>query len=146
MGIVTQVETAALKKISDNRNAPFDRKMTHLYTAATYVQRCSPHAPSHLHNRYVDELDSVDDLARYTPPPFLCMIEQSKLGRGGVDVDIGLITICPSTGDVVWDHFEGTKFWHSSTDQVNDESFRRYANAHGIGSKPFLDSWLASTT
>ena len=37
VGIVSQTETAALKKISDNRNAPFDRKVTHLFTAATYV-------------------------------------------------------------------------------------------------------------
>jgi DNA mismatch repair protein MSH3 len=37
VGVVNQVETAALKKVSDNRNAPFDRKLTCLYTAATYV-------------------------------------------------------------------------------------------------------------
>lgn len=39
VGVVNQVETAALKKVSDNRNAPFDRRLTHLYTAATYVYR-----------------------------------------------------------------------------------------------------------
>ena len=37
VGIVSQTETAALKKIGDNRNAPFDRKVTRLFTAATYV-------------------------------------------------------------------------------------------------------------
>jgi len=37
VGIVSQTETAALKKVGDNRNAPFDRKVTHLFTAATYV-------------------------------------------------------------------------------------------------------------
>jgi DNA mismatch repair ATPase MutS len=37
VGVVSQTETAALKKIGDNRNAPFDRKVTHLFTAATYV-------------------------------------------------------------------------------------------------------------
>lgn len=37
VGVVNQAETAALKKVSENRNAPFDRKLTHLYTAATYV-------------------------------------------------------------------------------------------------------------
>lgn len=39
VGVVNQVETAALKKVSDNRNAPFDRKLTCLYTAATYGYR-----------------------------------------------------------------------------------------------------------
>lgn len=37
VGVVTQTETAALKKAGDNRNAPFTRELTHLYTAATYV-------------------------------------------------------------------------------------------------------------
>lgn len=41
VGIVSQVETAALKKIGDNRSGPFDRKVTQLYTQATYVS--SPH-------------------------------------------------------------------------------------------------------
>ncbi|KAF8162946.1 muts domain V-domain-containing protein [Crassisporium funariophilum] len=89
VGIVNQVETAALKKIGDNRNAPFERKLTHQYTSATYV----------------DDLDSVDDLERYSPPPFMCLIEENK-GSNAVDVSIGMITICPSTGDVVWDDFE----------------------------------------
>jgi DNA mismatch repair protein MSH3 len=35
VGVVTQTETAALKKIGENRNAPFTRKLTQLYTAAT---------------------------------------------------------------------------------------------------------------
>ncbi|KAF5386928.1 hypothetical protein D9615_001885 [Tricholomella constricta] len=91
VGIVDQVETAALKKVSENRNAPFARKLVHLYTAATYV----------------DDLDSVDDLERYTPPPFLCLVEEARGANSG-DVSIGMITICPSTGDVVWDDFEDT--------------------------------------
>lgn len=57
-------------------------------------------------NRYVDELDSVDDLERYNPPPFMCLIEQTKGGNTG-DVSVGMITICSSTGDVVWDDFDG---------------------------------------
>ncbi|KAF8652763.1 hypothetical protein AX16_004259 [Volvariella volvacea WC 439] len=89
VGIVNQVETAALKKASENRNAPFERRVTHLYTAATYV----------------DELTSVDDQERYTPPPFMCLMEQNKTTNGS-DVSVGMIIICPSTGDVVWDDFD----------------------------------------
>lgn len=91
VGIVGQIETAALKKASENRNTPFIRKLTRLYTTATYV----------------DELDSVDDLERYNPPPFMCLIEQTKGGNTG-DVSVGMITICSSTGDVVWDDFDDT--------------------------------------
>ncbi|KAG7452688.1 uncharacterized protein BT62DRAFT_958683 [Guyanagaster necrorhizus] len=91
VGIVQQTETAALKKVSDNRNAPFERKLTGLYTATTFV----------------DDLDSVDDVDKYLSPPFMCIVEE-KRGRHDGDVHIGLISICPSTGDVIWDVFEDT--------------------------------------
>jgi DNA mismatch repair protein MSH3 len=59
-------------------------------------------------NSYVDELDSVDDLERYHPPPLLCLLEEQKGGMGVDDrVSISMIAICPSTGDIVWDEFEG---------------------------------------
>lgn len=37
VGVISQMETAALKKVGENRNAPFTRELTQLYTAATYV-------------------------------------------------------------------------------------------------------------
>lgn len=37
VGVVRQIETAALKKISSNRSAPFTRKLTELYTASTSI-------------------------------------------------------------------------------------------------------------
>src|SRR3954471_21818381 len=37
VGVVRQIETAALKKVGDNRNAPFTRKLTNVYTKGTYV-------------------------------------------------------------------------------------------------------------
>ncbi|KAH1274270.1 Mismatch repair protein msh3, partial [Aspergillus fumigatus] len=37
VGVVRQLETAALKAAGDNRNAPFSRKLTNLYTKGTYV-------------------------------------------------------------------------------------------------------------
>lgn len=91
VGIVAQTETAALKKVGDNRNAPFERELTHLYTAATYV----------------DEIDSVDDAGVNGAPLLMCIVEQLRGGMG-IDerVNVGMIVICPSTGDVVWDEFE----------------------------------------
>ncbi|KAE9400754.1 hypothetical protein BT96DRAFT_956745 [Gymnopus androsaceus JB14] len=90
VGIVNQVETAALKKAGENRNTPFERKLVHLYTAATYV----------------DALDSVDVLDTHVPPPFLCIVEDKKASKN--EVTIALISVCPSTGDVVYDEFEDT--------------------------------------
>ncbi|KAJ3864053.1 DNA mismatch repair protein MSH3 [Lentinula novae-zelandiae] len=91
VGIVNQAETAALKKVGENRNTPFERKLVRLYTAATYV----------------DAMDSVDMTATHSPPPFLCIVEDRKAGKES-DVSIALISVCPSTGDVVYDEFEDT--------------------------------------
>lgn len=107
VGIVSQTETAALKKISDNRNAPFDRKVTRLFTSATYVLKCC-HDNHHPHFiRYVDELDSVDELEKYSSPPFMCIIEERQNKNSSAEVSFGMVSICPSTGDIAWDDFDG---------------------------------------
>ena len=49
----------------------------------------------------------MDDLEKYSPP-FMCLTEE-KAVKGSGDVSIAMITICPSTGDVVWDLFEGRR-------------------------------------
>ncbi|KAF8121921.1 muts domain V-domain-containing protein [Boletus edulis] len=91
VGIVEQTETAALKKVSETRNTLFERKLTHLYTATTYV----------------DELESVDDLDKRAAPPLVCFTEVPTNGGTSEDhVLISMITITPSTGDVVWDEFD----------------------------------------
>ncbi|KAF9050682.1 hypothetical protein BDZ89DRAFT_1005971 [Hymenopellis radicata] len=89
VGVVEQTETAALKKVGDNRNAPFDRKLARLYTAATYV----------------DDLDSVDDTDKYVSPPFLCLVEEQQNEQKD-RVKIGMISVSPRTGDITWDEFE----------------------------------------
>ena len=46
VGVVRQVETAAIKKAGDNKGGPFERRLTALYTAATLEVRaclcCKP--------------------------------------------------------------------------------------------------------
>lgn len=38
----------------------------------------------------------------------MCIVEQLRGGMGADErVNLGMIVICPSTGDVVWDEFEG---------------------------------------
>lgn len=54
----------------------------------------------------MDDLNSVDDVERYSPPPLMCLFEQAK-SENDANVSFGMISICPSTGDVVWDDFEG---------------------------------------
>lgn len=50
----------------------------------------------------------MDDTERYESPPLMCILE-TQLGGMGADerVSISMISICPSTGDVVYDDFEG---------------------------------------
>lgn len=57
---------------------------------------------------YVDALNSVDDLEPTSPPSLMCLVESLRGGMG-VDerVSVAMVVITPSTGDVMWDEFEG---------------------------------------
>jgi len=46
VGVVRQLETAALKAAGDNKNTPFERKLTNLYTKGTYVDDVDGLEPS----------------------------------------------------------------------------------------------------
>jgi DNA mismatch repair protein MSH3 len=66
--------------------------------------------------RFVDQIGSVDDMDPLATPPLVCLLEE-PVGGMGLDqrVSISLISISASTGDVMWDHFEGTLMLHSVT-------------------------------
>lgn len=81
-----QFETAALKKVSDNRSAPFTRKLAALYTSATYIDELT-----------VDPLESVGSRA----PTLMCLVEEDK--RKDSKVKIGMVAVVPSTGEVIYD-------------------------------------------
>ncbi|KAF1987684.1 DNA mismatch repair protein MSH3 [Aulographum hederae CBS 113979] len=97
VGIVRQIETAALKAVGDNRNTPFIRKLTNLYTKATYV-------------------DDLEDLEGPVAAPhggalatgyLLCITESNAKGWGSDEkVYVGLVAVQPATGDIVYDDFE----------------------------------------
>ena len=60
--------------------------------------------------RYVDQLGSVDDTEMSSIPPLMCLTEQLLGGMGPDErVSISMIAVSASTGDVVWDHFEGKR-------------------------------------
>ncbi|WVQ79017.1 hypothetical protein IAT38_001109 [Cryptococcus sp. DSM 104549] len=105
VGVITQTETAALKKISDNRNAPFSRELTHLFTAATYVEEPS----------FTTGQDRSDDsaLPGSAPPPTNALVAIVEIGMGGMALDervrIGLVSVIPGTGEVVWDEFDDSQ-------------------------------------
>lgn len=93
VGVVRQVETAALKKAGDNRNAPFVRKLTNVYTKGTYI----------------DEIGELDKDSSGAPPGgYLLCITETKAKGWGTDekVDVGIFAVQPATGDIIHDNFE----------------------------------------
>ncbi|KIW42487.1 uncharacterized protein PV06_06033 [Exophiala oligosperma] len=98
VGVVRQLETAALKAVGDNRNAPFVRKLTNLYTKGTYI----------------DDIEGIEEDNRANPALqspstgfLLCMTEVNVKGYGNDEkVHIGLVAVQPATGDIVYDDFE----------------------------------------
>ena len=97
VGVVRQLETAALKAVGDNRNAPFTRKLTNLYTKGTYI-------------------DDIEGLEAPIGAPsggapatgyLVCITEQNSKGWGTDEkVRVGLVAVQPATGDVIHDDFE----------------------------------------
>ena len=97
VGVVRQLETAALKAVGDNRNAPFTRKLTNLYTKGTYI-------------------DDVEGLEGPAGGPsggapatgyLVCITETNAKGWGTDEkVHLGVVAVQPATGDVIYDDFE----------------------------------------
>ncbi|KAF7564056.1 hypothetical protein G7046_g5 [Stylonectria norvegica] len=93
VGVIRQIETAALKKAGDNRNAPFTRKLTNLYTKGTYIDE----------NGELDQAGSGASAGGY----LLCITETKAKGWGTDEkVDVGILAVQPATGDIIYDNFE----------------------------------------
>ncbi|KAL8964543.1 MAG: hypothetical protein Q9183_004381, partial [Haloplaca sp. 2 TL-2023] len=97
VGVVRQIETAALKAVGDNRNAPFVRKLTNVYTKGTYI----------------DDIDDPEDSgskpsASAPATGYLVCITESNAKGWGTDekVRVGIVAVQPATGDVIHDNFE----------------------------------------
>lgn len=94
VGVVRQIETAALKAVGDNRNAPFERKLTNLYTKGTYI----------------DDVEGLEGAAPSLSPAtgyLLCMTESNAKGWGNDEkVQVGIVAVQPATGDIIYDSFE----------------------------------------
>ncbi|EFR02352.1 DNA mismatch repair protein Msh3 [Nannizzia gypsea CBS 118893] len=93
VGVVKQLETAALKAAGDNRNAPFVRKLTNMYTKATYIED----------DAELELSGSLEPSTGY----LLCLTESGAKGQGdGEKVQIGIVAVQPATGNVIHDSFE----------------------------------------
>ena len=107
VGVVRQLETAALKAAGDNKSGPFERKLTNLYTKGTYVDD-------------IDALDGPATAGSAGDPSsgagsggapntgFLLAVTETPGGGTGADekVRVGIIAVQPATGEVVYDEFD----------------------------------------
>ncbi len=96
VGVVRQLETAALKAAGDNRNAPFVRKLTNVYTKSTYI----------------DDIEGLEGSTVGTSGAsatgyILCITETNARGWGNDErVHVGIVAVQPTTGDIVYDEFD----------------------------------------
>jgi DNA mismatch repair protein MSH3 len=97
VGVVRQLETAALKAAGDNRNKTFERGLTNLYTKGTYIDDQESLEPS------VSETNG----SALATGHLLCLTETPLKGWGTDEkVQIGLVAVQPQTGDIIYDDFE----------------------------------------
>lgn len=92
VGVVRQMETAALKAAGDNRNAPFERKLTHLYTKGTYIEEFEG---SGSNGQFADKNNAS----------YLMAICEDQVGS---EKQIGIVAVENSTGDIIYDSFNDT--------------------------------------
>nr|XP_044990047.1 DNA mismatch repair protein Msh3 [Jaculus jaculus] len=102
VGVVKQMETAALKAIGDNKSSLFARKLTALYTKSTLIgEDVNPLIK-------LDDAVNVDAIMTDTSNYLLCVYEDKdniKDKKKG-NVFIGIVGVQPATGEVVLDSFQ----------------------------------------
>ncbi|KAI9138937.1 muts domain V-domain-containing protein [Paraphysoderma sedebokerense] len=98
VGVVRQTETAALKAASDNRNAPFTRKLTNIYTRATFIDILFPVAltsPS--------QSEGIEDISSLNQQYLMCIWERQN--SSDEKAEIAIVAVEVATGDIIYDDF-----------------------------------------
>ncbi|XP_062369550.1 DNA mismatch repair protein Msh3 [Cinclus cinclus] len=103
VGVIKQMETAALKAAGENKSSLFSRKLTALYTKSTLIgEDVNP----------LLKLDGSVDVEEVTADNYpdnylLCICESGDTlkDRKKGDVAAGIMAIQPTTGEVIFDSF-----------------------------------------
>ncbi|KFQ49808.1 DNA mismatch repair protein Msh3, partial [Nestor notabilis] len=107
VGVIKQMETAALKAAGENKSSLFSRKLTALYTKSTLIGE-DILFQINLVSDSNDSLD-VEDVTTDVPDNYLlCICENGEnlKGRKKGDIVIGIMAIQPTTGEVIFDSFQ----------------------------------------
>ncbi|NXP17709.1 MSH3 protein, partial [Scytalopus superciliaris] len=104
VGVVKQMETAALKAAGENKSSLFSRKLTALYTKSTLIGE-----DILFKQIWFQTLTfGVDEVTPDVPDNYLlCVCENGEnlRDRKKGDVVIGIMAIQPTTGEVIFDSF-----------------------------------------
>ncbi|XP_064107017.1 DNA mismatch repair protein Msh3-like [Macrobrachium nipponense] len=99
VGVVKQTETAAIKAAGSNKNAPFVRELSALYTRSTLIgEDVSPSGG-------VNEVTGDDMTENVTNMLLVLKEDKSSVGKESM-TSISIVAIQPSTGDIIYDTFE----------------------------------------
>ncbi|XP_021932992.1 DNA mismatch repair protein Msh3-like isoform X2 [Zootermopsis nevadensis] len=98
VGVVNQVETAAVKAAGENKNALFARELAHVYTKATLIG---------------DDVDPLSQEGEFIQGAnvacyIMCIAESSTTVSGSQQktTNLALVAFDPSTGETIYDAFE----------------------------------------
>ncbi|CAK7897618.1 DNA mismatch repair protein Msh3p [[Candida] anglica] len=93
VGVIKQTETAAIKSVEGSKSGLFERKVTAVYTRATYMDDELLTMGSGANTGY----SSVEeDVGKF----IICVDESDSSGL------IGIVAVSPITGEIVYDNFE----------------------------------------
>ncbi|XP_059693075.1 DNA mismatch repair protein Msh3 isoform X3 [Haemorhous mexicanus] len=102
VGVIKQMETAALKAAGENKSSLFSRKLTALYTKSTLIgEDVNPLLK-------LDDSVDVEEVTADVPDSYLlCICENGDRPKDGKKGDIvtGIMAIQPTTGEVIFDSF-----------------------------------------
>ncbi|KAJ3178596.1 Mismatch repair protein msh3 [Geranomyces variabilis] len=90
VGVVRQMETAALKAAGDNKSAPFVRKLTNVYTKGTFV----------------DDFETETGIIGEPRASYLVCINEELSTSGGDGAHFSIVAVQLQTGDVIFDEFD----------------------------------------
>ncbi|XP_053147197.1 DNA mismatch repair protein Msh3 isoform X2 [Hemicordylus capensis] len=103
VGVVKQMETAALKAVGGNKSSLFTRKLTALYTKSTVLgEDVNPLL------KIDNPVDSSDEMPSDVCDNYLLCISESKesLKDKSRNTVIGIVAVQPTTGEVIFDSFQ----------------------------------------
>lgn len=87
VGVVKQTETAAVKQVDGNKNSLFERKVTAVYTRATYMD---------------DEMLNMSSNEGASNGKYILCIDELACNGSG---QVSMVAVLPATGEILYDVF-----------------------------------------